>query len=524
MARRRRCVNHGRMESVPARLCSATWMEKGLFKHIPLSEPLIRDLGRQNPWWSGSALPQLPPTRRHLVGQIQRRLDQRVAPIVVVRGPRQIGKTVAQYQVIEDLLKAGVPPQNVLRVQADEIGELRGLREPILRIVDWYEGTILGKTLNDAARGGEKTYLFLDEVQNLPDWATQLKSLVDSSTTQAVVTGSSALRIERGRDSLAGRIHTLEAGTLSLTEIARVRGDDLGEPFLGDNGLQPLTDPAFWHDLQAHGNARAEVRDRTFRAFSERGGYPLVHLRASSEWSLLADQLNETVIRRVIKHDLRVGDRGRKRDSQLLEEIFRLCCRYAGQAPAIQLFMREAQRSMGATIGPQRIRHYIGFLAETLLIRTIQPLEIRLKKQRGNAKICLADHGLRASWLQEQVPLDPESLRNAPHLADLAGHLAESIGGTLFSTITALDVNHYPARSDEPEVDFVLTVGTRRIPVEIKYRHRIDPLRDTESLRTFVERSVNNAPFGLLVTQTEDAGTTDPRIVPISLRNLLLLR
>jgi hypothetical protein len=60
------------------------------------------------------------------------------------------------------------------------------------------------------------------------------------------------------------------------------------------------------------------------------------------------------VIRRVIQHDLRLGERGRKREAPLLEEVFRLACRSIGQAPGPALFAREAQRALGANIGPQR--------------------------------------------------------------------------------------------------------------------------------------------------------------------------
>ena len=122
-----------------------------------------------------------------------------------------------------------------------------------------------------------------------------------------------------GRDSLAGRVTTLEAGVLSLTEIATFRGQDLGAPLLPDNGLEPVATIEFWEAVRDHGCATAEDRDAVFGWFSERGGYPLVHQHAEVSWSLLADQLNETVIRRVIQHDLRLGDRGRKRDPRLLE-------------------------------------------------------------------------------------------------------------------------------------------------------------------------------------------------------------
>ena len=487
---------------------------------------VVYDLRRMNPWWESKPMKVLPKTRRHLVGQIHCRVQGGLAPIVVVRGPRQIGKTTAQMHVIQDLLDRGVEPRRVFRVQFDELETLTGLSqsEPILRLVDWYEKDVLKATLNEAAHASRPCYLFLDEVQNLRDWAAQLKSLVDASTVSVVVTGSSALRIERGRDSLAGRITTIDAGVLTLTEIATFHRLDLGDPFLADNGLEPLTDKAFWLRLAEHGPIKRAERDAAFRWFSQRGGYPLVHEKANESWDKLADQLNETVIKRVIQHDLRVGRQGRKRDAALLEELFRLACRYAGQSPNASTFAREAQRALAANVGPQRVRGYLKFLDETLLLRLVKPLEIRLKRTRGSDKICLADHGLRASWLQEIVPLSPDDLSQSPHLTSLAGRIAESVVGATLLTISGLDLAHQPERSGDPEVDFVMTIGTKRIPMEVKYQRRIDPLADTEGLRAFVEKSVNNAPFAVLVTQNDNVRVDDPRIVCLPLSTLMLLR
>ena len=191
--------------------------EEFLFPTMSLSADLVSNLRRFNPWWEGLPGIQLPPHRRTMVGEIQKRLRQRLAPIVTVRGPRQVGKTTAQLQVIEDLLKSGVSSTRILRVQCDESPSLAELSEPILRLTDWFEKSILKRTLNQAAAANEPAYLFWDEVQNLKDWAPQLKHLVDSSTCQMLVTGSSALRIEQGRDSLAGRITTIDVGPLPDT-------------------------------------------------------------------------------------------------------------------------------------------------------------------------------------------------------------------------------------------------------------------------------------------------------------------
>jgi predicted AAA+ superfamily ATPase len=238
----------------------------------------------------------------------------------------------------------------------------------------------------------------------------------------------------------------------------------------------------------------------------------------------VADQLNETVIRRVIQHDLRLGERGRKRDPQLLEEVFRLGCRYAGQAPSQATLTAEIKDVLRANIGWQRILSYLRFLEGSLLLRLVRPLELRLKKARGPSKLCVVDHGLRASWLEESIPLDPPKLDQNPHLFDLAGHIAESVVGAFLAGIPHLDVAHFPERATEPEVDFVLTVGEKRIPLEVKYRRRIDPHRDTLGLRSFLEKTHYNAPFGVLVTMLEGVAIPDPRIVPVSLRSLLWMR
>ena len=121
------------------------------------------------------------------------------------------------------------------------------------------------------------------------------------------------------------------------------------------------------------------------------------------------------------------------------------------------------------------------------------------------------------------MPLEPLALQASPHLSDIAGRLAESVAGQLFKSHNNLSVAYFPERGSEPEVDFVLTVGEQRIPVEIKYRRRIDHA-DTRGLRAFLEKSVYNAPFGVLVTQLDEPSTDDPRIVSIPLSSLLLMR
>jgi predicted AAA+ superfamily ATPase len=493
-----------------------------LFGKLPFE--LSENLRTLNPWWVGRPGPDLPSFRRWAFERLLRLVRQGITPAAVLRGPRRVGKTVLLRQIIESLLAEGIESKRILYVPFDELPALRNILEPVLAISRWYEENVLGKTFNETGKQGRPAFLFFDEVQNLDAWAPQIKNLVDNHTVRTLVTGSSSLRIEAGRDSLAGRITTLDLGPLLLREIAQLRFGHAESPCWTDNGLDSIVHPEFWHAAVAQANRAAGIRHQAFRALSERGAYPIAQERHNTPWHELTDYLNETVIQRAIQHDLRLGPRGQKRDEKLLEEVFRLSCRYAGQTPGQNVFVPEIQQALGGNIGWNRILNYLRFLDGTLLIRLIPPLELRLKRKKSPPKICLCDHALRASWLQEMVPLDPEGLAVEPHLVDLAGHLAESVLGYYLASIPGLDVAHFPLRAAEPEVDFVLTVGTRRLPIEVKYRNRVDVHQDTLGLRAFLEKTVYNAPFGLLVTLRDNVAVTDRRIIPLSLSTLLWMR
>ena len=326
-------------------------MTNFLLSELSLPNVLVLDLQRQNPWWQNKPLPVIPPFHRWPYDKLRQRLDNPIAPIIVIRGPRQIGKTTLQLQLIQSLLGDGVAPQRILRVQFDDLPALVQAKfsEPILRIVDWFEKTVLNATLNQSAHRQEPAYLFFDEVQNLPAWDVQLKSLVDHATVRVMVTGSSALRIAMGRDSLAGRIHSLEVGPLRLAEIAALRGFGELKPMQRENGWQDWLRREFWQELTVHARSQSATLAQAFSAFSERGAYPLAQVHAGVSWQDIAEQLKETVVKRVIEHDLRVGERGRKRDRQLLEEVFRMGCRYIGQSPNPATLATEAQRTLAPT-------------------------------------------------------------------------------------------------------------------------------------------------------------------------------
>ncbi|MCG9895081.1 MAG: AAA family ATPase [Fimbriimonadaceae bacterium] len=481
-----------------------------------------------NPWWAGKPGRILPKSRRWPYERMLRHATAPVpiAPILVVKGARQIGKTTLQEQVIKQLLIDGYPPERILRLQFEDLPNVQQSDLRLEKHLEFFESAIMKRSFNEAAHEGRPALVFLDEVQNLAKWSETLKSFVDRATVRVFVTGSSALRISLGRDSLAGRMQTLEVGPLRLSEIAEIRGLSGVSPFQESNGLGDWDQAEFWNDVNAHAERQPDL-EAAFKLFSDWGAYPLAHKSAEHDWQTVSAQLRETVVTRVITHDLRIGERGRKRDPDLLQDVFRLACRNAGQIFSPGSWRKEFETVNQAIIGDQRIENYLRFLNESLLIHLVEPQEFRQKKRRTREKICLSDHALRAAVLGERVPLVPEGLAEAAEdVKTLAGFLAESCTGGFLSEILGSNLRHKPSfgsgKKLQPEIDFVMNVNDSRIPVEIKYRRTVSPA-DLAGLRTFLDEKLNKAPFGLLITQRR-IEVSDPRIISVPLSNLLLVR
>lgn len=227
-------------------------------------------LRHMNPHWSGGPGPATPTFRRWVFRKLMQLLQHGLAPGVVLRGPRRVGKTVLARQVIGELLRQGVAPQRILYVAFDELPTLSTLVEPVLEIARGFETAIAKSSFNRMAERGEVAYLLFDEVQNLDDWAPQLKHLVDQHTVRVLVAGSSSLRIDAGKDSIAGRVQTLTIGPLLLREIAELRDGSASEPHWVDNGMGELAQQDFWRAAVAKAQTEQEVRRRSFRLFRAR--------------------------------------------------------------------------------------------------------------------------------------------------------------------------------------------------------------------------------------------------------------
>lgn len=497
-----------------------------------LTLELVRFLEDNNPWWRGKPMRETPAFPRWAFKEVVSRLHSRLAPIVAVRGSRRVGKSVLQAQLVEELLLAGksdptrksVDPARILNVQFDDAPALGGVSMPIQAIVQWYETHVLRKTLNEAAREGRPAYLLFDEVQNLADWSVQLKILADKADARILVTGSSALRIAKGQDNLAGRMTTIELGPLRLREVAGIRRVRGLEPYAPDAPLEDWKKKDFWLGLVAHGRKHAAARDQAFRMFSERGGYPLCHVAAELPTEVVRQQIVGEVINKTIEHDPGRTTGGTPLDPAFVREVFRMVCRYAGQAVTARRFADELQPLLQTPIAPAKVNEAVQFLADSLLVHLVPPLELLQKKQAAPPKLCLCDHFVRNGVLQETLPLDPKSLESCEQaVSTQVGRVVESVLGYFLKGIPGVEVAWFPERPQEPEVDFILTVGMNRIPLEVKYRRSPPDGSALAGIRSFCGKPAYAAPFGIVVTQTAE-GLLGDDAVAIPLSTFLLLR
>jgi predicted AAA+ superfamily ATPase len=497
-----------------------------------LTAELVAFLEDRNPWWRAQPAREPQRFRRWAFAEMVRRLDKKLAAMVVIRGSRRIGKSVLQSQLIEELLLIGRPdttgkpvhPSRILSVQFDDAPALGGISMPIQAIVRWYEQNVLKRTLNEASRAGEPAYLIFDEVQNLTDWSVQLKILADNTDARIIVTGSSALRIAKGKDTLAGRMDVIELGPLRLWEVAGIRGMRGLEPYAADAPLEEWKKRDFWLGLVAYGKKHVKLREEAFGHFSRLGGYPLCHNTAEKDVDRIRQQVVDGVINKTVEHDPEHRRRAAPLDPAFVREVFRMVCRFTGQAVTPRRFAEELQQLLKTPITNARVQETIEFLADSLLIRCIPPLEMLAKKQTHPHKLCVCDHFVRNGVLQETLPLDPEALKGCNEaVSTQVGHLIEGVLGCFLKDIPGVEVSWFPERGKEPEVDLVLTIGTSRIPVEVKYRRGNPDGSALAGIDSFCAKPAYAAPFGIMVTQSVE-GPIGKNAIAVSASTFLLLR
>ncbi|MDR1923794.1 MAG: AAA family ATPase [Planctomycetaceae bacterium] len=476
------------------------------------------ELVSMNPWWNGGNIPDVPDYKRSIFHTLCEQLTDftRYKPYYAIRGPRQVGKTTVIAQLIKKLLDEKITvPSHILCFSFDN-SEILKLEHPLLHVVRWFENNIVKDTFNNVWKKNQPVFLFLDEVQDVPDWSLQLKNIIDAQMCKCLITGSSALRILAGRESLPGRLDYYNVNSLSLSEIADFYGKTI-PPFRDEICYVDLVKKDFWVELC---NYNPPFLDETFEKFSELGGYPFCHVEGASGFAARKRFLQNNVTRRTIEHDIRtsIGKAPIVEGYQnvtFVREIFRVICKYTGCDVNYSTLCREIEISTGTHLNFEQLNAILNFFDNSMLFKMIRPPLYRMATAKNRIKPCLCDHAIRAAWIAEEVQLYGDSVN-----ADIAGRIAEGIVGYLLASIDGiLDVNYLPPHNGDGEIDFVLAIGDKHIPIEVKYQNTVTP---PNNLKKYINKKIHNAPFGIVITKN-DAYVND-QIIAIPLKQFLLLQ
>lgn len=148
-------------------------------------------------------------TREHYLKKLRKLRDQNV--IKVITGIRRSGKSTLFRQFQDELLASGVTPHNIIALNLEEL-ENASLLDPHL----------LNDYIMRLVNPSEKYYVFLDEIQNVPNFEKLVDSLFVKDFIDVYITGSNAYMLSGDLATvLSGRYIEISILPFSFAEFAK---------------------------------------------------------------------------------------------------------------------------------------------------------------------------------------------------------------------------------------------------------------------------------------------------------------
>ena len=146
--------------------------------------------------------------RKEYTDWLKRYRDKKI--IKVITGLRRVGKSTIFDLYIAQLLKEGVAPEQIVKVNFEELEN-----EPLL------DRNALHRFLTDKLLPDRKRYIFLDEVQRVPEFEKVVDSLFVKDNVDLYITGSNAKFLSSEIATLlTGRYVEINVLPLSFREYA----------------------------------------------------------------------------------------------------------------------------------------------------------------------------------------------------------------------------------------------------------------------------------------------------------------
>lgn len=368
------------------------------------------------------------PFERQKTAILRQRLGEIPRFMIVVSGPRQIGKTTMVRQALSGMSSSFIAADNVQSVDED-IFSSSALTQAIpgsaptaeWLVRHWEYARSRALSLED----GQYHVLAIDEVQKIPRWSEVVKGLWDRDRSEnlplhIVLLGSSPWLMQKGlSESLAGRY----------------------EPI-------PMTHWSY-EEMQ-------DAFDFSLDEYIYFGGYPgsASLIREESRWR---QYVRGALIDPNIEKDILQMTRVDK--PALLKALFELGCgAYSGQIIAYDKLRGQLADAGNTTT----LAHYLDLLSQAGLITGLSKFAMQeFRKRASSPKLNVHNTALVSA-------LAGYSFAEAKNDRSFWGRQVESaVGAHLINTASDnCKVQYW--RESPNEVDFVLTDGRKLLAVEVK--------------------------------------------------------
>ncbi len=317
--------------------------------------------------------------------------------IKVVTGVRRCGKSTLLMQ-FQDLLREKNPKIAIISINMD-LPEFRFLAEQNWKEIYDYIQKLLKKNVTN--------YVFIDEIQNVPEFEKLLEGLFVTPNVDLYVTGSNAYLLSSELATLlTGRAFEINILPFSFAEYLEYTG-------------------------------KTANFDRTFAEYLRIGGFPeAVGLAKESE--NFAYEYLKTVFQNIYENDIQ------KRHSIYYETSYREVVNFLIDSVGSMVSARNIAKTLtanGKKIDNKTVSKYIDTLVESYLFYKVNRYDIKGKQHLTTLeKYYLTDIGLRNALLGKELSAD-------------VGHLLENI---VFLELQRRNYQVWIGKVDNLEIDFVV--------------------------------------------------------------------
>ena len=349
------------------------------------------------------------------------------APFVkILTGVRRCGKSTILKMIIKELKKRGVPEERILSYRFDSMEyEDMTAKEMFTEIKGKLSST-------------EKTYIFLDEVQEIKHWEKTVNSLAADYNVDIYVTGSNSRMMSSEIETyLTGRYITFRVFTLSFSEYIDFKKE-----------FSNVTD------------MKSELAE-----YIRLGGFPATHLQKYTEdevYTIVRDIYNSTIFSDIVK-------RNQVRKVDQLERIVRFAFDNVGKtfsAKSISDYLKSEHR----TIDNETVYSYLEKLESAYILHRCSRYDIQGKELlKTQEKFYLADTALRHSVLGYKSTAVAAMLENVVYLELCRRGYSVNIGKTINGEIDFIA---------EKKGDKIYVQVTKEIKTEKREYDRLLGIRD----------------------------------------------